>query len=134
MEEKVRCPNCGQATPAGKKFCGHCGARLISEAPQKIACPSCGAQNQPDQQFCSSCGTRLVGPAATAAPPPAPSAQVRSAVKQEQTVVKPTWGLAWGLWWRMLLLSLLLSAIIYLIAMLATIGLFGWNWQLPFSP
>jgi hypothetical protein len=34
----------------------------------------------------------------------------------------------------MLLLSLLLSAIIYLIAMLVTIGLFGWNWQLPFSP
>ncbi len=131
MEEKVKCPNCGQDTPTGKKFCGHCGARLTIQAPQKIFCPACGAQNQPDQQFCSNCGARLVGPSAA---PPSPGTEARPAVKQEQVAVKPTWGLAWGLWWRMMLFSLLIGAVIYLIVMLVTIGVYGWSWQLPLSP
>lgn len=134
MEAKVKCPNCGQDTPAGKRFCGHCGARLIFEAPQKVFCPSCKAENQPDQQFCSTCGAQLAAPApATTLSHPPPTGVIRPVLKQEQVVVKPTWGLAWGLWWRTLLLSLLVSAVIYLIAMVVTVALFGWSWRFPFS-
>ncbi len=128
MEQKVKCPNCGQDTPAGKKFCGHCGARLVIQVPQRV-CPSCGAENQPDQQFCSTCGAKLVVPAAMAAPPTA--TEPKPAAKPGQVTVKPTWGLAWGLWWRMALLSLLISAVVYFIAMLVTIAAFGWEWKLP---
>lgn len=124
MEQKVKCPHCRQDTPAGKKFCGHCGARLIVQIPYKV-CPSCGAENQPDQQFCSTCGARLAAPAAVSATEPTPIA------KPGQVTVKPTWGLAWGLWWRMMLLSLLVSAVVYLIAILVMVAAFGYQWKLP---
>lgn len=132
MEQKVKCPHCGQDTPAGKKFCGHCGARLVVQLPPKV-CSSCGAENQPDQQFCSSCGAKLAAPVAAAAPS-APGAEPKAVAKPGQVTVKPTWGLAWGLWWRMMLLSLLLGVMVYLIAMVATAALFGWAWKLPFGP
>src|SRR5262249_27769504 len=62
----MQCPQGQHANPAGRKFCGECGARL------EARCPSCQAANPPGQKFCGECGARLAGPAAPA-PPAAPS-------------------------------------------------------------
>ena len=49
------CSVCGAENPAGKRFCGDCGAALAS------ACPACGAENPPDKRFCGDCGEPLSG-------------------------------------------------------------------------
>jgi class 3 adenylate cyclase len=68
----VDCAACGSENPAGKRFCGDCGAPLGG------ACPSCGAENPPDKRFCGDCGAPLDA-AAPAAPAPreAPVAERR---------------------------------------------------------
>jgi len=58
----VTCAACGNENPAGKRFCGDCGA------PLGAACPSCGAENPPDKRFCGDCGTALAAGVAPAAP------------------------------------------------------------------
>ena len=50
----MRCSKCGSDNPAGKKFCGDCGASLTN------LCPKCGAENPPGQRFCGDCGTALL--------------------------------------------------------------------------
>jgi class 3 adenylate cyclase/tetratricopeptide (TPR) repeat protein len=55
-EARMRCPRCGAHSPAGKKFCGDCGAALA------VACPSCGAANSTGEDFCSRCGAVLDAP------------------------------------------------------------------------
>ena len=69
----MTCAVCGGENPAGKRFCGDCGAPLGS------ACPSCGAENPPDKRFCGDCGAALRAAAAVAAPSPreAPVAERR---------------------------------------------------------
>jgi class 3 adenylate cyclase/tetratricopeptide (TPR) repeat protein len=68
----VTCAACGSENPAGKRFCGDCGAALGA------ACPSCGAENPPDKRFCGDCGTPLdTAPPAAAAPREAPVAERR---------------------------------------------------------
>src|SRR5262245_21610642 len=47
------CSRCRAENPAGTKFCGQCGAPLVS------GCPSCGASNPPANRFCGQCGTSL---------------------------------------------------------------------------
>lgn len=47
----VTCHRCGETSPAGSKFCNHCGARLN--------CPSCGKVIEPGDRFCSQCGHDL---------------------------------------------------------------------------
>ena len=49
----MRCSKCGSDSPAGKKFCGDCGAPLANK------CPKCGAENPPSKSFCHDCGTAL---------------------------------------------------------------------------
>jgi predicted ATPase/class 3 adenylate cyclase len=49
------CSNCKTENPAGKKFCGDCGAALAN------LCPKCGAENQESSRFCGDCGARLPG-------------------------------------------------------------------------
>jgi len=56
----MRCPNCKTENPAGKKFCGDCGAALAN------LCPKCGADNPAGKRFCGECGTALGAPAAAA--------------------------------------------------------------------
>src|SRR5215472_11025050 len=51
----MRCSKCGSDSPAGKKFCGDCGAPLTN------SCPKCGAENPPSKRFCGDCGTALMG-------------------------------------------------------------------------
>ena len=56
----MRCSNCKTENPAGKKFCGDCGAALAN------LCPKCGAENPAGKRFCGECGTALEAPAAVA--------------------------------------------------------------------
>jgi class 3 adenylate cyclase/tetratricopeptide (TPR) repeat protein len=51
--EPMRCSKCGSDNPAGKKFCGDCGAPLAN------LCPNCGADNPPAKRFCGDCGSLL---------------------------------------------------------------------------
>ncbi|HLJ69560.1 MAG TPA: tetratricopeptide repeat protein [Chloroflexota bacterium] len=50
---EVACPACGRSIPAGKRFCGDCGAELSR------ICAACGAENPADKRFCGDCGTSL---------------------------------------------------------------------------
>ena len=122
MEQSVKCPNCGSENSVAQKFCGTCGAKLVTEAQQqKIKCPNCGSQNPTTQQFCGACGTKL-----TATTQETPGKAAEAVVHPQQIEVKPTWGLAWGLYWRMLLLGLLIAGIVYLIAMVVMLA-FGYT-------
>ncbi|HKM99403.1 MAG TPA: adenylate/guanylate cyclase domain-containing protein, partial [Candidatus Binataceae bacterium] len=56
----MRCSNCKTENPAGKKFCGDCGAALAN------LCPKCGADNPAGKRFCGECGTALGEAAAPA--------------------------------------------------------------------
>ena len=56
----MRCTNCKTENPAGKKFCGDCGAALAN------LCPKCGADNPAGKRFCGECGTALGAPAVAA--------------------------------------------------------------------
>ena len=56
----MECGRCGGTNPAGKSFCGDCGAAL------RVACPSCGSAIEAGKRFCGDCGAPLV-----AAPAPA---------------------------------------------------------------
>ena len=49
----MRCSNCKTENPAGKKFCGDCGAALAN------LCPKCGADNPAGKRFCGECGAAL---------------------------------------------------------------------------
>ena len=49
------CAICNSENPAGKKFCGECGAVLGNR------CPHCGADNPAGKKFCGDCGTPLQG-------------------------------------------------------------------------
>ncbi|MBP5174113.1 MAG: zinc-ribbon domain-containing protein [Clostridia bacterium] len=49
------CPGCGEKNPAKMKFCGFCGAKMLT----KKICPNCGAENDPKMKFCGECGTKL---------------------------------------------------------------------------
>jgi class 3 adenylate cyclase len=57
----MRCSNCKTENPAGKKFCGDCGAALAN------LCSKCGADNPTGKRFCGECGTALGAPAAASA-------------------------------------------------------------------
>ena len=62
----MKCAQCGAEGPAGMKFCGQCGAPLVS------TCPSCGADNPPEHKFCGHCESPLV----SAAPARVPSSSL----------------------------------------------------------
>jgi class 3 adenylate cyclase len=49
----MTCPHCGSDNPAGKKFCGDCGAALENR------CPHCSADNPANKKFCGECGAAL---------------------------------------------------------------------------
>ena len=54
----MRCANCKTENPAGKKFCGDCGAALAN------LCQRCGCENPAGKRFCGECGTALAAVAA----------------------------------------------------------------------
>src|ERR1700722_18280716 len=49
----MHCAKCGAENPAGKRFCGDCGA------PLENRCAQCGAENPPTKKFCGDCGNAL---------------------------------------------------------------------------
>src|SRR6266404_3805012 len=49
----MRCEKCGSESPAGKKFCGDCGAELSN------CCTSCGAVILASWKFCRGCGAAI---------------------------------------------------------------------------
>ena len=55
----MRCEKCGTENPAGKRFCGDCGAALANR------CAQCGADNPVEKKFCGDCGAALT----TTSPP-----------------------------------------------------------------
>ncbi|HXZ89309.1 MAG TPA: adenylate/guanylate cyclase domain-containing protein, partial [Candidatus Binataceae bacterium] len=67
----MRCSNCKAENPAGKKFCGDCGA------PPANLCPKCGADNPAGKRFCGDCGAALGAPAAAASAKKSDEAQIR---------------------------------------------------------
>jgi predicted ATPase/class 3 adenylate cyclase len=75
----MTCTACGTHNEAGRKFCGECGARLVT------ACPSCGAPNAPTVKFCGECGTALATEAA-----PTAAHQPDEAANGETTMPRPT--------------------------------------------
>ena len=70
----VACGQCGFENPAGRKFCGGCGA------PLAVTCAACGAANDPGMRFCGECGVPLSDKTPAAAAPPPPSTAERRLV------------------------------------------------------
>lgn len=54
-QAQPRCPSCG-AQSHGGKFCGECGASLVSVR----VCTGCRAENPGTSRFCAECGTSLI--------------------------------------------------------------------------
>jgi len=80
--KRIPCPSCGNAVPAGRKFCSHCGAPVGTPLPEPpgvpdtdavpsrqadvmqqpaspSACPRCGAVLVSGKKFCPQCGNRI---------------------------------------------------------------------------
>jgi class 3 adenylate cyclase/tetratricopeptide (TPR) repeat protein len=77
----VICSTCGTENAPGQKFCGECGAGLVS------GCPTCGATNPPGHKFCGECGTALAASEAAAARPASgPDPAVRALVAERRLV------------------------------------------------
>lgn len=55
MSLTSQCVGCGASNRTGARFCGDCGAALVSE----LRCGSCGVANRPGHRFCDECGTPL---------------------------------------------------------------------------
>lgn len=53
----VTCSNCGQAVPAGAKFCPNCGNKIV--IPTKTFCTECGSELAPGTKFCPNCGHKV---------------------------------------------------------------------------
>jgi predicted amidophosphoribosyltransferase len=60
----MECSHCQHDNPAGTRFCGQCGARLVS------VCAACGSANPPDNRFCGQCAAPLRPVAAPGFPAP----------------------------------------------------------------
>ena len=73
------CAKCQGENPAGKKFCGDCGAPLANR------CAQCGSDNPPGKRFCGECGTALVAGNATPQSRPSYLSAPDIAISAEQT-------------------------------------------------
>ncbi|MBV8358456.1 MAG: AAA family ATPase [Deltaproteobacteria bacterium] len=76
----MRCSKCGSGNPAGKKFCGDCGAPLANR------CSQCGAENLPGKRFCGDCGAALTPRDAAESTPDSSRSKLKSPITVEQHV------------------------------------------------
>ena len=86
VQDKVKCPHCGQMTGTETGFCDECGLELASQAIKPVTaaqamasgtlkfnanegsvCPNCGAALRPNARHCPNCGKKLTVAAAPAA-------------------------------------------------------------------
>ncbi|MBV8056598.1 MAG: zinc ribbon domain-containing protein [Deltaproteobacteria bacterium] len=74
----MRCAKCGNDNPAGKKFCGDCGAPLTNSYPK------CGGESPPGKRFCGDCGTALAPRNATSQSPADSSSTPNITISAEQ--------------------------------------------------
>ncbi|MBV8452120.1 MAG: zinc ribbon domain-containing protein, partial [Deltaproteobacteria bacterium] len=74
----MRCAKCGNDNPAGKKFCGDCGAPLTNSYPK------CGGGSPPGKRFCGDCGTALAPRNATSQSPADSSSTPNITISAEQ--------------------------------------------------
>ena len=63
----MQCGQCGAISPADKRFCGECGAKL----PR--GCATCGAELEVGKRFCGDCGSEVAVTATTTGPVRVPS-------------------------------------------------------------
>ena len=49
----MKCPKCQVDNRETRKFCKHCGAKLV------LVCEECGYENLPGEKFCGECGRDL---------------------------------------------------------------------------
>ena len=63
----MQCGQCGAISPADKRFCGECGAKL----PR--GCATCGAELEVGKRFCGDCGSEVAVTATTTGPVQVPS-------------------------------------------------------------
>ncbi len=81
----MECPSCGSANPAGKRFCGDCGASL------PVSCAACGAENPPGKRYCGHCGAALAEadsvPHPSALTPSRPSSEAVAQAERRQLTV-----------------------------------------------
>ena len=79
----MNCAKCGHGNPAGTKFCGECGTRLV------VACAACGSENQPGNKFCGACGAQLgAGVGAREAPALAPPRHLAERILQSRQALE----------------------------------------------
>ncbi len=78
----MTCSKCQFENPAGMKFCGQCGAKLVA------LCSQCGTENPPGFKFCGECGSPLEAPQ-TEAPAPAPAPEAPRPALPAQSYTPP---------------------------------------------
>lgn len=93
----MNCASCGAELRPNTKFCGVCGAPVVSQpaAPPELAvqpaspvyCINCGTRLQPDDVFCLSCGARQDGAGAPAEPAYTPAVASYDAPSSERRKV-----------------------------------------------
>lgn len=49
----MECARCHRENSPQSNFCGHCGAKLLTQ------CPQCGEKDIQGKKFCPNCGTHL---------------------------------------------------------------------------
>lgn len=52
---EIRCPQCSESVPMGKKFCPDCGYNMQGF----VVCQSCGAKNKAEDKVCMVCKSKL---------------------------------------------------------------------------
>ena len=81
----MNCLSCNHENPDGVKFCGECGAALVTE----VNCPSCGSANPPGVKFCHECGAALGGAPSVGAPhTPSPSPALPASFADGRYIVR----------------------------------------------
>ena len=56
---QTTCPNCGQETVAGAKYCMFCAVELPTTTPALSHCPNCGQETVPGAKYCMFCAVPL---------------------------------------------------------------------------
>jgi len=56
----MKCPNCANEIPEGRKACGYCGVKIVSA--ELFLCPNCSEELPSKVKVCGYCGTKIEKP------------------------------------------------------------------------